>query len=140
MLFRNLSGTGLAGAHIFAALFLSFTNPASGVERIQLPSTSIFFNSNRSGSNQVFQIPIQGGSPQQITFHSEGSFLEDVHPSKDFILVSGRRDHAGRRPSRLLEKATNPGRDERLLFNADARGGRYSPDGTKVLFLRAELL
>ncbi len=184
MLFRNLSGTGLAGAHIFAALLLSFTNPASGVERIQLPSTqaiskdgktlifawagdiwtssitggeaqrlthhpaedenpkisrdgeSIFFNSNRSGSNQVFQIPIQGGSPQQITFHSEGSFLEDVHPSKDFILVSGRRDHAGRRPSRLLEKATNPGRDERLLFNADARGGRYSPDGTKVLFLR----
>jgi len=104
--------------------------------KVALDGKSVFFNSERTGSKQVFRIPIQGGPPKQITFHSEGSFLEDLHPSKPLILVSGERDHAGRRPSRLIEKAIDPTRDERILFDATGRAGRYSPDGKKVLFVR----
>ena len=104
--------------------------------KISRNGKSIFFNSDRTGSEQVFRIPIQGGNPEQITFHSEGSFLEDLHPSKPAILVSGLRDHGGRRPYRLIEKLLDPNKDEKILFDATARNGRYSPDGKKLLFVR----
>lgn len=96
----------------------------------------VFFNSDRTGSEQVFRIPIQGGIPDQITFHSEGSFLEDLHPTKPVILVRGYRDHSGRRPYRLIEKNLNPNEDEEIIFDANARYGRYSPDGKKLLIVR----
>ncbi len=116
---------------------LTFHPAADENPKISRDGKSVFFNSDRTGSDQVFQIPLQGGTPTQITFHSEGSFLEDVHPSRDLVLVSGLRDHAGRRPTRLIEKSTDPNRDERILFDADARVGRYSPDGKKILFVRS---
>ena len=97
----------------------------------------VFFNSERTGSRQVFQIPIQGGSPTQITFHSEGSTLEDLHPTEPVILVSGQRDHAGRRPTRLLEKALDPQSDETVLFDATGTRGQYSADGQHILFVRS---
>ena len=96
----------------------------------------VFFNSDRTGSEQVFRIPIQGGIPDQITFHSEGSSLEDLHPTKPVILVRGYRDHSGRRPYRLIEKNLNPNEDEEIIFDANARYGRYSPDGKKLLIVR----
>lgn len=102
--------------------------------RISKDGKTIFFNSSRSGSNQVYRIPIIGGTPKQITFHSEGSTLEDLHPTKPIILVSGYRDFGGRGPFRLMEKHLDPEKDERLLFDTAARNGRYSPDGKKILF------
>ena len=96
----------------------------------------VFFNSDRTGSEQVFRIPIKGGTPDQITFHSEGSSLEDLHPTKPVILVRGYRDHSGRRPYRLIEKNLNPNEDEEIIFDANARYGRYSPDGKKLLIVR----
>lgn len=96
----------------------------------------VFFNSDRTGSKQVFRIPIQGGNAEQITFHSEGSSLQDLHPTKPVILVRGYRDHSGRRPYRLIEKSLDPNRDEEIIFDANARYGRYSPDGKKILIVR----
>ncbi len=108
------------------------TNP-----RISRDGKTVFFNSTRTGSLQVFSLPIIGGVPKQITYHTEGNFLEDLHPEKPVILVSGIRDHAGRRPTRLIEKPLDPTLDEVLLFDATGTGGRYSPDGKKVLFTRS---
>ncbi|MDA8975259.1 S41 family peptidase [Akkermansiaceae bacterium] len=104
--------------------------------RISRDGKTIFFNSTRTGSLQVFQMPIVGGSPEQITFHTEGSFLEDLHPKKNAILVSGIRDHAGRQPTRLIEKPLDITRDEKVLIDVSARSGRYSPDGKNVLISR----
>ena len=113
------------------------THPASDTApHLSRDGKSLFFNSERTGSIQVFQIPVTGGEAKQVTFHSEGSVLEDVHPSKDILLVSGQRDHAGRRPTRLLEKPIDVTANERILFNATAKNGRYSPDGKSVLFVR----
>lgn len=103
--------------------------------RLSKDGKTLFFNSSRSGSNQVYRIPSIGGSPEQLTFHSEGSTLEDLHPTKPILLVSGYRDFGGRGPFRLLEKPLDPSKDERLLFDSSARNGRYSPDGKKVLFV-----
>ena len=102
---------------------------------LSIDGKSIFFNSDRTGSKQVFRMSFLGGTPEQITFHTEGSILEDVHPTEPILLLSGYRDHGGPAPFRLIEKPLDPTKDEQLLFNADARNGRYSPDGKKVLFL-----
>lgn len=104
--------------------------------RISNDEKWVFFNSSRTGSNQVFRIPMIGGAPEQVTFHTEGSFLEQVHPKKDAVIVSGSRDHAGRRPSRLIEKSTEVTRDERVLIDVAARSGRLSPDGKHLLLSR----
>lgn len=96
----------------------------------------VFFNSSRTGSVQVFRIPVVGGAPEQVTFHTEGSFLEQVHPQKDAIIVSGSRDHAGRRPTRLIEKMIEITRDERVLVDVAVRSGRLSPDGKHLLLTR----
>ena len=102
---------------------------------LSIDGQTIYFNSERTGSRQVFRMSVLGGTPEQITFHTEGSILEDIHPTKPVLLVSGYRDHGGRAPYRLIEKPLDPTKDERLLFDADARNGRYSPDGKKILFL-----
>jgi len=102
---------------------------------LSVDGKSIFFNSERTGSKQVFRMSVLGGTPEQITFHTEGSILEDIHPTEPVLLVSGYRDHGGRAPYRLIEKPLDPTKDEHLLFDANARHGRYSPDGKKVLFL-----
>ncbi|MGB0327484.1 MAG: S41 family peptidase [Akkermansiaceae bacterium] len=115
---------------------LTFHSAPDENPKISHDGKHIFFNSGRTGSNQVFRMPIVGGSPKQITFHSEGSLLEDLHPKKPVILVSGLRDHSGRRPYRLIEKPLDPNKDEQIVFNADGRNGRYSPDGKRILFVR----
>lgn len=104
--------------------------------RISADGKSVFFNSGRTGSNQVFRVPMVGGSPEQITFHSEGSFLEQIHPLKNSVIVSGYRDHAGRRPTRLIEKPFDVTRDESLLVDVSTRSGRVSPDGKHLLISR----
>ncbi len=97
---------------------------------------SIFFNSSRTGSTQVFRIPMTGGTPEQLTFHTEGSTLDDLHPQKAALLVTGARDQAGRRPTRLIEKPIDATRDEKVLIDALAKDGSYSSDGRHVLFVR----
>lgn len=115
---------------------LTFHSAPDDNPKVSRDGKFVFFNSERNGSNQVYRMPLVGGVPEQITFHSEGSLLEDLHPNKPVILVSGIRDHAGRAPYRLLEKPLNPKKDEQLVFDASARNGRYSPDGKHILFVR----
>ena len=118
------------------AIRLTYHPAPDDTPKVSRDGKFVFFNSDRTGSEQVFRIPIQGGTPEQITFHSEGSSLEDLHPTKPVILVRGYRDHSGRRPYRLIEKNLNPNEDEEIIFDANARYGRYSPDGKKLLIVR----
>ena len=118
------------------AIRLTYHPAPDDTPKVSRDGKFVFFNSDRTGSEQVFRIPIQGGTPEQITFHSEGSSLEDLHPTKPVILVRGYRDHSGRRPYRLIEKNLNPNKDEEIIFDANARYGRYSPDGEKLLIVR----
>src|SRR5688572_8240760 len=51
----------------------------------------IAFVSDREGNPQVFAMPVEGGAPQQITFHTAGHSLLEYTPEGN-LLVKATRD------------------------------------------------
>jgi tricorn protease len=97
---------------------------------------TIAFSSDRSGSMQVYRVEAEGGTPQQLTFHSEGSMLEQWLDDSEELLVSGMRDHFWRRPTRAFTVSDKERSREKLVFDATALFPRLSPDRTQVAFQR----
>lgn len=98
--------------------------------------TRIAFTSNRTGQDQVFVMPVAGGIPRQVTFHSEGSRAVEWYPDGKSILIEGLRDFGTRRATRFFRIDADERRAERLLFDAEGHSASLSPDGTKLLFCR----
>jgi tricorn protease len=97
--------------------------------------SAVAFVSRRTGSAQVYVVPVRGGVPKQLTHHTEGYLLEQW-PSDGELLVRGNRDHFWRRPERLLLLNSEERSPEQLVFDGYGKHGRISPDGTRVLFTR----
>lgn len=97
---------------------------------------SIVFVSDRTGSNQIFEMALPSGSAKQLTFHTEGYSIEQFSPADNRLLVKATRDHFWRRGQRffLIDRAERP--VEKIVFDAYGDHGRLSPDGTKMLFTR----
>jgi len=106
--------------------------------RFSPDGTQLAFTSDRTGKRQVYVMPAAGGEARQLTFHTEGTNLEDWYPTGDAVLASGPRDHYWRSGSAMrffrveLAKRTA----ERALFDDYCHDGRLSPDGKKLLFGR----
>ncbi|MCG8602781.1 MAG: S41 family peptidase [Verrucomicrobiales bacterium] len=98
----------------------------------------IAFTSNRTGSDQVFTMPVKGGIPRQVTFHSEGSRVVDWYPDGKSILIRAQRAFGTRSSYRYYRVALENREAEALLFDAEigASGASLSPDGEKLLFTR----
>jgi len=110
----------------------------AATERYPRPSPdgkTLAFVSNRTGANQVFTMPVVGGAPQQITFHSEGSLVSDWFPDGSALLIKGSRDHFWRSSQRyFLKKLDNSA--PVLLFDGSGHSAQISPDGRTLLFNR----
>jgi tricorn protease len=96
----------------------------------------IAFSSDRSGSTQVYRMPSEGGIPTQLTFHSEGSVLEQWHAGTNELLVTGSRDHFWRRAERFFRISSAERSSAKLVFDAGGRYGKLSPDGSMLAFQR----
>lgn len=97
---------------------------------------TLAFVSDRTGSPQVYMMPVQGGEPTQLTFHTEGSTLLQWMPDGEHLLINATRDHFWRHADRLFLISLEPRSAEQLLFDAAAESGRFSPDGSRVVFTR----
>ena len=97
--------------------------------------SKIAFTSNRTGSNQIYTIDTNGGSAEQITFHTAGASIMQW-PGKDKLLFAGVRDYFWRNGSRFFTTSATPSYKENLMFDAYGRDGRLSPDGSKMIFVR----
>lgn len=97
---------------------------------------TIAFISNRTGFNQVYEMPLGGGPARQLTYHTEGYALEQYSPTDDRILVKATRDHFWREGQRFFLIDRQERRREELVFDAYGDDGRLSPDGTRLLFTR----
>lgn len=96
----------------------------------------IVFSSNRSGSLQIYSVPVAGGDLLQHTHHTEGNKLECLSPDGRHSLVRGVREQPGSRATQILQiNLTNDCR-ERRLFDAAGHSPAWSPDGKSVLFCR----
>ena len=94
------------------------------------------FVSNRSGSSQIYVMPLDGGSPDQKTFHSEGYELVDWFPDGESVLAIGQRDHYWKSAQRLLRVSLTKREAEKVLMDDAAAEASLSPDGSSILFVR----
>ena len=95
----------------------------------------IAFISDREGSPQVFTVPVQGGTPRQITFHTAGYALQE-YTADGNLLVKATRDHFWRHGERFFTIVRQERAAEQMLFDDYGSDGALSPDGTKLLFTR----
>jgi len=96
----------------------------------------IAFISNRSGSNQIYVMPAEGGIPQQKTFHSEGYSLADWFPDGNSVLAVASRDHFWRGSNRMMQIDLTKRSAEKVLLDDAAANPKLSNDGNKILFTR----
>ena len=96
----------------------------------------IAFVSTRSGAEQVYVMPFEGGTPRQVTLHTEGARVYDWFPDGGSLLIRSARDHDWQRAERLFRKPLDLEAAPELLFDAECGHGKISPDGGLVAFTR----
>jgi len=98
--------------------------------------SEIAFVSDRNDGEQVYVVPVEGGTPEQLTFHTAGYTLEEWYASGEALLVSAQRDHSWPQSQRLFRISTKVRRAEEMLFDAHGQDGVVSADGKSILFTR----
>jgi tricorn protease len=96
----------------------------------------IAFTSDRDAGWQVYVMPVQGGTPEQITFHTSGHSLQGWFPDGGSLLVEASRDHFWGRAGRFFRIRRHERAAEQLLFDAYGSNGSLSSDGKRLLFTR----
>lgn len=98
--------------------------------------SQIAFMSGRDESYQVYVMPAAGGTPKQVTFHSEGSTPQDWYPDGRRLLVRGSRENGDLLPYRFVTVDASQRVAEQIAFDDAGDWGRLSPDGSKLLYVR----
>ncbi len=96
----------------------------------------IAFLSQRDDTTQIHIVPVAGGVPRQITWHSEGFKSVQWFPDGRRLLARAVRDASGFDDDRLLVIDATRRAAERMLFDDYAGDAAVSPDGGRVLFTR----
>jgi dipeptidyl aminopeptidase/acylaminoacyl peptidase len=95
---------------------------------------SLSFITNITGIPQAWVVDVEGGWPDQITFHSERVSEAHYSPVADHLIFS--RDIGGNENAQLY-LVNQDGSDERRLTNADHVmhiWGNWSPDGKQIAY------
>jgi tricorn protease len=96
----------------------------------------IAFSSNRFGNHDVFVIPVAGGAPRRLTYHSSGDDVVGwTRDSSRVVFRSTRGDGAFPSVATLYEIAVSGGQEQVLPMDR-AAAGDYSPDGKQMVFNR----
>lgn len=104
--------------------------------RISPDGTTLAFISDRTGSRQVFTMPIAGGQPTQISTLTEGFSLHEWTADGKALLVRTRLDGFWRDADRLYLRPIDPEQPLELLVEAYADVGSLSPDGRYLAYTR----
>jgi Tol biopolymer transport system component/C-terminal processing protease CtpA/Prc len=95
---------------------------------------TIAFDSNRSGTTQVYLMPASGGVPRQMTFHSNGANVGDWSPDGKTLLFTASRDG---RATNIYTLDIATGRSRKIVNDETSTiEPRYSPDGKWIVFMR----
>jgi tricorn protease len=96
----------------------------------------IAFSSNRDGNYDVFVIPVAGGKPKQLTFHSADDNVVGWNVDGTKVMFTSVRAK-GVFPSvaTLFEIAVSGGTEQPIPTDWGANGS-YSADGKKLAFMR----
>ncbi|WP_373072532.1 PDZ domain-containing protein [Zeaxanthinibacter enoshimensis] len=92
---------------------------------------TIAFNSNKTGYNAVYTVPVTGGQAQQLTWHPSGALVRGWTPDGNSILYASTREFAPR-PSNRLWTIGKDGGVPHLLSAQRGFDGSFSPDGSSI--------
>jgi tricorn protease len=96
----------------------------------------IAFSSNRLGNNDVYLVPVEGGEPTQITFHTTGDNVEGWTRDGRIMFATSRGSHPFFSPLYTV----SPEGDLPMPMEMDqARTAAISPDGRYVAFNRSSV-
>jgi len=96
--------------------------------------TQVAFQSNRDDTWQTYVMPVSGGVPRQLTFHSEGAVPRAWFPNNNLLLNSGSSANLGHLQSRLIRLDSSAEAEPEVLFNAYADEAALSADGEHLLY------
>ncbi len=91
----------------------------------------IAFNSNRSGSNAVYIVPKEGGTPKRLTWHPSSANVRGWTPDGQHILYASSRESAPTSFNRLWTVPVKGGPSSRLTAQWSFDGS-FSADGKKI--------
>ncbi len=91
----------------------------------------IAFSSNRSGSNSVYVVSVEGGQPKRLTWHPNGSSVRGWTNDGKSILYASSRETAPRPYNRLWTVSVYGGAPK-LISKQWGFDGSFSPDGKKI--------
>lgn len=99
---------------------------------------TIYFSSNRTGRDQIYSIPAEGGAAEQVTFDSNRKSLKGVTADGRYLLLMQSTDRGWHysETNRVFLFDTQGEAPKKMLFDVGVRDAALSPDGTKVLFVR----
>ena len=96
----------------------------------------IAFSSDRFGNNDVFLVSVEGGEPEQLTFHTTGDNVEGWTRDGRIMFITTRGSHPFFSPLYTV----SPDGDLPIPMGMDqARNAAFSPDGRFVVFNRASV-
>src|ERR1700683_4957158 len=96
----------------------------------------IAFSSNREGNYDVFVVPVAGGKPKQLTFHSADDNVVGWTPDgKKVIFTSARGKGVFPIVMTLFEVSVDGGTEQPVPTDWGASAS-YSPDGKRMAFTR----
>lgn len=98
----------------------------------------IYFTSNRTGRDQIYTIPVEGGAASQVTFDSNRKTLREVTADGRYLLVMQSTDRGWHysESNRAFLVDTEGKEPKKMLVDVGLRDAALSPDGTKLLFVR----
>ena len=110
-------------------------NPSEETNPILSPDgKSIAFSGNYDGNNDVYIIPITGGSPKRLTYHPSADIVRSWD-GNDKIVFSSWRDSRHFFLPKLFEVNINTGAINELLM-PEASQGSVSPNGNFTAYVK----
>ena len=97
----------------------------------------IAFNSNRSGNQAVYIVPVEGGSPERLTWHPASASVCGWSSDGKLVLYSTSRDNAPGGFARLWTVSVEGG-PSTVLTNQWAADGSFSADGKQIVIDRIQ--
>jgi tricorn protease len=101
--------------------------------RFSPDGNTIAFTGNYDGVSSIYTLPIEGGIPTQITFHSMDERVVDWFPDGNYLLYSSSKYSGKQRYNQFFKVSVSGGLSEKLPIE-HAEMGSISPDGQRIAF------
>ncbi|NUQ01231.1 MAG: PD40 domain-containing protein, partial [Armatimonadetes bacterium] len=98
--------------------------------------TLLAFTSNRAGNYDVYLMASGGSAPRRLTFHAGSDGASGFTPDGKQVLFASRRYGPVAGPNRMEFLVPIEGGTPRRLQPVEGSVGQFSPDGTKLVFVR----